>query len=210
MFHEKTLIGEIISEINEVTDSSDILGNTNVTPDKISFGNEPFRESDPRSDGLVQGNTFGDGAFLEEQRFPYEPKCGFIEQIHEGSCLAACEKMILRDNGIEVSEAYVRAVTGVDAIDGGYLRDVPNALNKLGLDKPYTYETDLSIDELDTATEDGAAIISVNFRGGLHALVIDGVEDDMVLIRDPARSTYKVTIQDFKQQWYGIAVIRAP
>jgi ABC-type bacteriocin/lantibiotic exporter with double-glycine peptidase domain len=103
-----------------------------------------------------------------------------------------------------------REVTGVDVLDGGYLRDVPSALIKLGLDRPYTYETNLTIDELNAATEDGAAIVSVKFLGGLHAVVIDGIEDDMVLIRDPAGSTYKITMRDFKQQWYGVAVIPAP
>ena len=41
----------------------------------------------------------------------------------------------------------------------------------------------------------------------MHAVVIDGVKDGIVLIRDPAGSAYEVSIQDFMQQWAGKAVI---
>ncbi|MBA2395277.1 MAG: hypothetical protein H0V70_21320 [Ktedonobacteraceae bacterium] len=121
--------------------------------------------------------------------------------------------MVLSDGGIDVPEAYVREAANVDAIEGGYLKDVPKALNELGLDTPsYTYGTNLTIDELGAATANGdSAIASVSFPGGgLHAVAVDGIEDDMVLIRDPAGSTYKVTIQDFMQQWDGKAVIPTP
>lgn len=160
-------------------------------------------------DGLVQGNTFGDGAFLDSQRFPYDPEGDLIQQTYSGSCVAASCRMVLSDSSIEVPEAYVREVANVDARDGGYLSGVPDALNKLGLDTPYTYRTNLTIDDLDAATADGnSAIASVKFPGGgLHAVVIDGVQDSMVLIRDPAGSAYEVTIQDFMRQWDGKAVI---
>jgi WXG100 family type VII secretion target len=194
-----TELDEVV--VDEVTESGDILLDEGGLPEDIAFDEEP-----------VQGNTFGDGAFSDGQRLPYDPEGELIPQSYDGSCVASSCRMVLNDNGIEVPEAYVRDAANVDAIEGGYLKDVPDALNELGLDTTYTYEPNLTIDELGTATADGdSAIVSVRFPGGgLHSVVVDGIEDDMVLIRDPAGSTYKITVEDFLQQWDGKAVIPTP
>ena len=205
-------LDSIASGIDNVADSGDIAADGGGAPGDINVDEGPFNDNGSTGDGLVQGNTFGDGAFADNQRLPYDPEGDLIPQSYSGSCVASSCRMVLSDSGIDVPEAYVRSTANVDAIEGGYLKDVPEALNKLGLDTPYTYGTNLTIDELGTATANGdLAIASVSFPGGgLHAVVVDGVEDGMVLIRDPAGSTYEVTIQDFLQQWDGKAVIPTP
>jgi uncharacterized protein YukE len=210
-------LDEIADGIDNVADSGDIGADGGGAPGDVNFDDGPFDGdgSSGDSDGgdeLVQGNTFGDGAFADDQRVPYDPEGDLIPQSYSGSCVASSCRMILSDSGIDVPEAYVRSAANVDAIEGGYLKDVPEALNKLGLDTSYSYEANLSIDELSSATADGnSAIASVSFPGGgLHAVVVDGVEDGMVLIRDPAGSAYEVSIQDFMQQWDGKAVIPIP
>lgn len=168
---------------------------------------DPSTEADLIPDGQVQG-----GGFPEGQRLPYDPPGEVFEQNYDGSCLAACCKMVLSDDGIVQPEAYIRTAADVDAQQGGYLSNAPDALDALGSPNSYTYETDMTLNQLEDATAGGkSAIVSMNLpQGGLHAIVVDGVEDGMVLIRDPAGEAYKVTIEDFLKLWNGKAVIPTP
>jgi ABC-type bacteriocin/lantibiotic exporter with double-glycine peptidase domain len=113
--------------------------------------------------------------------------------------------------GIDLPESYIRTAANIDAEAGGYLSDAPGALDQLGLNTPYVYETNITINELETATANGdPAIVSVNAAFGPHAIVIDGIENDMVLIRDPAGSKYEVSIENFLKLWNGKAVVPNP
>ena len=200
---------QISSELEQITsqiENSSEPGDVNVTEGDGVVSSGP-------DDSLVQGNTYGDGGFPDGQRVEYEADGTLIEQSYRGSCVAASTRMILNDAGIEVPEAYVRGVADVDTIQGGYLSKVPDALNKLGLaNPPYTFGTNLTIDDLTNATSTGdSAIVSINAPvAGLHAVVVDGVENGMVLIRDPAGSEYQVTIANFLKLWNGKAVIPTP
>lgn len=152
----------------------------------------------------------GDGAFPPDLRIPYDPPGVFYQQMQPGSCVAASSRMILEDFGIEMPESYIRDVMGVDAEDGGTIKNIPQGLQKLGLDDPpYVYKENLTINDLETATKKGPVVVSVKLSGGgFHALVVDSIQDGIVYIRDPAGSTYGVPLQDFLNGWNnGKAVI---
>src|SRR5579859_2971551 len=95
------IAGELDSVVvDDVADSGDMLGDTGATPDGINFDDGELPSdggSGNGSDELVQGNTFGDGAFLDDQRFPYDPEGDLIPQSYDGSCVAASCRMVLSD-----------------------------------------------------------------------------------------------------------------
>lgn len=70
---------------------------------------------------------------------------------------------------------------------------------------------------METATEKGPVMVSVKtpvIGVGSHAVIVDGLSRQMVLIRDPLPlgegSAYKITLGRFKQAWTGKAVILNP
>ena len=197
---------QVSNELDEITSESENSSEP-VDPNATtgSTSSEP-------GNGFVQGNTYGDGGFPDSQRVAYDPVGTSFRQNYDGSCAAASTRMILDDAGIEVPEAYIRNVADVDAMQGGYLSKIPDALNELGLQNPpYTYGTNLTIDDLTNATSTGdSAIVSIDAAGGPHAVVVDGIDNGMVLIRDPAGSDYQVTVADFIKLWNGRAVIPNP
>ena len=152
----------------------------------------------------------GDGVFPPDLRIPYEPTEPFYQQMQPGSCVAASSRMVLADFGIDMPEAYVRDIMGVDAVDGGTIKNIPQGLQELGLNNPpYVYQENLTINDLAAATEDGPAVVSLKVPGGgFHAAVVDSIQNGIVYIRDPLGSSYGVSIQDFLNLWnQGKAVI---
>ena len=116
----------------------------------------------------------------------------------------------MSDSGLARPEAYVRAIADVDCDEGGYLSNIPKALSILGLTTPYRYEADLALEQLEAAVTHGkSAIVSINslVERRPHAIVVDGIEGGMVLIRDPLGEAYKVIIEDFLCLWNGKSVI---
>lgn len=152
------------------------------------------------------------GAFTIDKVFPYDQSPQIFGQGTADSCVAACCKMLL--NNQTIPEAYLRIAVNVVKDQGANLQDVPNTLKIFDSSVSYRYKADLSLDELVIATEKGPAMISVKtsiIGHGYHAVIVDRVEAQMVLIRDPlpqgSGSAYKITLETFKQAWTGKAVI---
>jgi hypothetical protein len=121
---------------------------------------------------------------------------GAVGQATEVSCGAACGQMV---SGIPQAELIIKAgaPTDVETLaralgkgwKGGYVG--PENLPKLfGTGRPFVAE----LKELS------------NKLG--HLVVVDGVKDGQVLIRDPAAggSTYRMVMEEFKRVWNGNAV----
>ncbi|MCV2221741.1 hemagglutinin repeat-containing protein [Pseudomonas mercuritolerans] len=147
----------------------------------------------PKTGGGLAGN--GEGLFSNVNRTPYSPKGETIGQAFDFSCVAASCKMAA--NLVDTPEAYIRQAILMEA-DGAFLSNVPNGLKDLGFTGTATYSSDLTVKTITSATKSGAAVI-VNVRtelGGLHAIVVDSVENGMAGIRDPwplgVGSTYSV------------------
>ncbi|KJH69773.1 hypothetical protein [Aliterella atlantica] len=174
----------------------------------------PDQPSEPPDSEPGEGTT-GEGAFSAEETLPYDPPSKVIGQLKPDSCVAASCRMAVYDaTGDDIPEAYVREAAGVVKDEGAYLRDATNALAEY--DIASRYESSLSPEELKSATENGAAIVSVSTptTGGRHALIVDGFEGDYALIRDPLPegqgAAYKVRTEIFMNAWTREAVIIEP
>jgi ABC-type bacteriocin/lantibiotic exporter with double-glycine peptidase domain len=118
--------------------------------------------------------------------------------------------MVLKDLGVEVPEMYLREALNVDAEKGGLLKEAPKGIADFG--KTATYAESMSMEELAHQTQGGAVVVSVSKKGyGAHALVVDGVTDEHVLIRDPLPegqgSSYKIRKSSFMGMWAGKALM---
>lgn len=147
----------------------------------------------------------GEGFFATEKTFPYHPKGCVIGQLTPESCVAACCRMLLRDSIEDVVEIYLRTALHTDK-RGANLSDVPDVLHLFGMKADYHYRTDLTIETLREATKKGAAIVAIkNENDDVHALIVDGIEDEYVLLRDPSPfgkgSAYKIALNNFVEVW---------
>ncbi|MGB8691110.1 MAG: cysteine peptidase family C39 domain-containing protein, partial [Microcoleus sp.] len=160
-----------------------------------------------------QGSLRG-GAFANEQTLLYPEANNVVGQLTPDSCVAACCKMVI-PNGEEIPEIYLRELAKVKVGEGTKLSNAVSALDYYGVSAKY--ESKLSIEGLRSATANNkAAIVSINseITGGPHALVIDGFEENLVLIRDPLPegigASYKLNLKTFQTAWNGGAIILNP
>lgn len=148
------------------------------------------------------------GFFAAAETLPYQPRHPKLGQLQDDSCLAACVLMLLRDQGHEgIYEAMLRTASQIQG-EGGFISDVPPVLRQLGSRLNYVYRDNLSLGDLEAATQKGAALVEVRFKDkrGSHALLLDGIEEGTdVLIRDPLPrgegAAYKVSLETFLAFW---------
>ncbi len=155
------------------------------------------------------------GAFRIDEVFNYDEAPMVFGQGTPDSCVAACCKMLL--NNEDIPEAYLRIAVNVVKNEGADLKDAQDALKLFDSSVRYGYKEQLSFNELKVAIEKGSAMVSIRtaiIGHGVHAVVVDGFESQMVLIRDPLPellgSAYKISLDTFRQAWTGKAVILDP
>ena len=143
--------------------------------------------------------------FAAFDTYSYAPTGVVCGQYKQDSCVAACCRMLLADQGLDWPESDLRAALKVDG--GAFLSAMPQVLGRCGLPVTYQYRRDLTIDELKRAVQNGSATAFV-FRPkeqAGHALLVDKVNEDWVCIRDPLPETkgraYRVALADFLQRW---------
>jgi hypothetical protein len=146
----------------------------------------------------------------------YIPNGKVFAQETEVSCVAASCRMLLDDAGIVKSETEV--IQHLPMTDTGVgINHVPNALEKLGINEA-KFSTGSSIPELETALNSGnKAIVSVKSPGMTHphAVVIEGIESERFLIRDPYHLdkgiAYSVGKKDFElYAWHEGRMVVVP
>ena len=143
--------------------------------------------------------------FAAFEIFLYEPRGVILGQYKQDSCVAACCRMLLADQGIELPESDIRAVLEVDG--GAYISTLPEALRLCGLTITYQYRNDLTIDDLRLALQRGPAVAFVarpREKAG-HALLIEKITERRVCLRDPLPElegkAYQVALIDFLPLW---------
>lgn len=147
----------------------------------------------------------GEGFFAKAETQPYQPLGSVTGQFYDDSCVAACCRMLLRDAVGDVAEAVLR--NALQTEQGAYLSAVPAVLWRYRL-PGYVYRPALTLDELQTATAQRPALVTVKHRFDAvdsHALVIDRITAQAVFIRDPlpegAGSAYHVAMETFLNVW---------
>lgn len=148
----------------------------------------------------------GEGFFAAAETESYQPSGSVLGQLTPDSCVAACCRMLLRDYAGDVAESFLRDALDTDE-GGASLSKAPSVLRNFGLTFFYTYFSGLTLDQLFTATRRAPAIVVVkaSMSGGLHSVMVDGVDNDSAYIRDPMPlgkgSAYKVSITTFTRHW---------
>ena len=143
--------------------------------------------------------------FAAKETFPYQPNGKLLGQGNESSCVAACVRMLLADEGSEQPEAFIRQA--LKAEDGAFLSALPETLKSFGSGRAFQYRRDLTEQELRAAASRGVVVAYVSPVGkdAGHALLLDGITDDGVLIRDPLPenqgTAYRVSLADFLEVW---------
>lgn len=143
--------------------------------------------------------------FAAFETLPYVPLQVVIGQYKAESCVAACCRMLLLRDGIEVSEAFIRHALGLR--EGAFVSQIPEALQSFGFSTPYAYQHDLSIEDLAAAVGRGPAVAFVKTANALdgHALLVDEIANDLVAVRDPLPEgegkAYRVGLADFLSVW---------
>lgn len=133
-----------------------------------------------------------------------------IGQLTNDSCVPTSLEMILKDLGKEQPNFYIKGALDFDG--GAYVRDIPSALEKLGVENKAEYSKTRTITEIQKELDNGnSAIASVNDGQGGHAVVIDRIENGNVVIRDPLPvgqgSSYSVPIEFFENANNGTVII---
>lgn len=82
---------------------------------------------------------------------------------------------------------------------------IPKAIENLGLDITTT-SGKVSYEQLKTGLENGnLAVVSVNDGQGAHAIIVDGINNGLVTIRDPLPigkgSSYTISTSEFETAW---------
>jgi ABC-type bacteriocin/lantibiotic exporter with double-glycine peptidase domain len=142
--------------------------------------------------------------FSEFETFPVVARGALYGQMNADSCVAACARMMAADAGIEIPESYLRGLLQIE--DGGYLSDLPNALQTIGLTSRYEYRRDLTFVALQEAVRVGSAVAYLeNPQRSGHAVVIEAITDEFVTVRDPLPRgegrAYQVHHADFLRFW---------
>lgn len=128
------------------------------------------------------------------------------------SCQVACVRQILRDAGIEISEAELRLragyVTGFGTASEFAAQVLDELHPTLGYNGGVLLDAERNVEIL-FGRDPWIASVLTDY-GSIHAVIVDGREDDVVHLRDPwgvagfgaesgSRST--ILIADFMNHW---------
>lgn len=101
------------------------------------------------------------------------------------SCGAACARQLLLDEGVDITEIEIRTVSGFTESLGTEARPLAEALSLL--DKPNRYSGGAVMpDDLDALLANAPFIALLKIGNEKHWLIVDGVTNDELLLRDPA------------------------
>ena len=164
----------------------------------------------PDEDGQAyeQGNSIN---LYEDSYFSNKIEAETINNLQgqhgPSDCALTSLEMILRDFDIEPPAPFDLAqAMNYDPIGGARIFDIPNALEQLGIDGINVESGPMTIDQLKSSIDGGdKAIVSVNNGQGAHAVIVDGINNGNVTIRDPLPigegSTYTVPQSVFESSW---------
>lgn len=149
----------------------------------------------------------GEGFFARIDTRPYHPRGAVVGQVYHDSCVAACCRMLLRDQGRIVGETMIRAALMADD-KGAYLSAAVTALSRLGAEVSYVYCPELDVPGLRAAVGRGPAIVFLKDDPQDdvgHVVIVDEFKDDYVCIRDPwplaSGAAYAVSLAGFERVW---------
>ncbi len=150
--------------------------------------------------------AIGKGVFAAHETFSYHPRGILFGQLKEESCAAAVCRMLLRDDGIDIPEAYLRIVLQTDE-RGTLLTNIAPALKRMGIKKVYELRKLETVAELREKANQNPAVVVVKASedGDFHTVIADKISEEFLFIRDPlptgTGAAYKIRIEDFLPMW---------
>lgn len=138
-----------------------------------------------------------------------------VKQVHEYGCGVACAVMLLRDRGIVANQEFVATGLRQPSPPG----ELATRLNELSLGLHYwdggalDLEPPVLAGHLRGIGRHGswAAQVMPEGRTNGHWIVVDGVtEEALVMVRDPAGSSYDMTVEELSRLlWYMVVVFES-
>ena len=125
------------------------------------------------------------------------------------SCGAACARQTLLDQGIDIPEVLIREIAKVSPQTGVDVDGVLTALNKLDPNNLYV-GGGVSPEAFDALNNLGPWIARVKPSTGPHFVIVDGLQNGRVMLRDPWGANApgpgqgiqgSVEIDDFMEYW---------
>ncbi len=107
-----------------------------------------------------------------------------VVQELEMSCGAACIRQLLLDDGISHPEAFIRRQTDFNDNLGISVESIASTLNKLNQCQLYR-GGGVAESAFEALNLTGAWIVRVKPPTGSHYIIVDGMDKELVLIRDP-------------------------
>ena len=104
------------------------------------------------------------------------------------SCGPACVRQLLKDAGLDISEEMIRTLSKFKPQFGTQASDLANALNKLLKQEDLYQGGSVEPEAFDALVKRGSWIARVKLSTGPHFIIVDGIKDDKVLIREPWNS----------------------
>ena len=152
----------------------------------------------------------GEGFFAAVDTRPYLSHGVLLGQETEDSCVAACCRMFLLDElaaahqDYAYAESFLRTALATDE-DGSSIANIPDVLRQFGSIREYSYSRNFTVEELRKRTAVHSVIAIVKAGNAFHALIVDAILADVVLIRDPLPegrgSSYGVPLAVFLSRW---------
>ena len=123
----------------------------------------------------------------------------FIQE-HPMSCGVACVRQILLDEGLETNETEIRDLTNFDEVFGTEAKSLAKTLNRI---HPRTEFNGGSLrkEDFEALVRTGTWIARLKMIRGAHFVIIDGVDDDLVQVRDPSGIEGKLPKEVFLELW---------
>ena len=149
-------------------------------------------------------------------RLPRQGAPPIVVQMDEDGCGPACAEMLLRDRGFEVSQRSIAESVPLPAMASDLARRMVelSGLSWLGGSLSVSGEVTWKLlHGLSAVSGSWAALLEpLGFRRFGHWVVVDGVTlDGVVLVRDPAGSSYGIPLDDFASLWrYTVVVFEEP
>jgi hypothetical protein len=133
-----------------------------------------------------------------------------VDQMEGGSCVGSCGKMLLADKGIDIPEAYIRNMLGIDA-SGTSVRNLQKLVDEMPELSGATVRANAAVSDVVELAANGPVAVNITHSTyGSHAVIVDGIQDGRVLIRDPLPeglgSSYSMDLADFEGLFGGSIV----
>jgi ABC-type bacteriocin/lantibiotic exporter with double-glycine peptidase domain len=125
------------------------------------------------------------------------------------SCGAACARQLLSDKGINTTESIIRELANFEPEYGIDASSLANALNKLSPESQFRGGS-VPPEAFEALNKRGAWIARVKPSSGAHFVIVDGVDNNNVLIRDPWEDVApgvgngleaKIPVSEFMDYW---------